>query len=73
MSAETWMAVIAGATFLVFWTGSILGLGVYITNQFGKLRSDFDAKHRENGERYDKINALVIRHETILNRPRGRG
>lgn len=59
---------IAGLTFMVLWTASILGLAAYITRQFSELRRDFDGKHKENGERYDRLNTLVTRHDTILNR-----
>lgn len=66
MTAETWSAIIAGATFMVFWTASILGLAAWISKQFRFLREDFDTKHRENSVRYEALNVLVIRHETML-------
>lgn len=63
----------AGATLLILWTSSILGLAAWISKQFTLLRADFDAKHKENSLRYDRINMLVIRHETLLNTRRGHG
>lgn len=71
MSAENWTAVIAGATFMVFWTATVLGLAAWISKQLNNLRDsliiNFDAKHAANAQRYDALNALVIRHDTILN------
>ena len=65
--------LLQGLTFLAVWTGSVLGLGAYINKQFADMRRDFDAKHDENKARHDKLNNLVIKHETLLSRPhRGR-
>lgn len=72
MSAETWNAIIAGLTFAVLWTASILGLAAWISKQFAYLRKDFDEKHSENGRKFEKINNLVTRHETLLSARRGR-
>lgn len=68
----TGQLVLALLSFMVLWTGSILGLASYIQKQFKEMREDFDRKHKENAERYEKVNGLVIRHETILSRPGGR-
>lgn len=72
MSAETWAAIIAGATFMVFWTASILGLAAYISNKLEKLRDgllkNFEDKHEANHIRYDALSKLVTIHETILSR-----
>lgn len=71
MTSEAWTAVIAGATFMVFWTATVLGLAAWISTKLENLRdgliANFDAKHSANQQRYDAVNALVIRHETILN------
>ncbi|MDE2019991.1 MAG: hypothetical protein KGJ13_06635 [Patescibacteria group bacterium] len=67
MTAEGWTAIIAAATFGVFYTATILGLAAWIAKQFGILRKDFDQKHVENAERFQILNDLVIAHETILN------
>lgn len=69
---DTINLIFTALTFVVLWTGSVIGLAAWIYRQFEKLRKDFDDKHIENGKRYDAINSLVIRHETILNRPGGR-
>lgn len=59
-------AIIALATFVVFYTTTILGLAAWLSKQFGILRKDFDEKHDENSRRFQVLNDLVIRHETIL-------
>lgn len=70
MTAETWTAIIAGATFMVFWTATVLGLMSWISTKIEKLGdkliANFDAKHEANNTRYNALHTLVIRHDTIL-------
>lgn len=70
MQAETWTAVIAGATFFVLWTATILGLWSSISKQLNNMRDallkDFNSKHEANQLKVDALTALVIRHDTIL-------
>lgn len=67
----TWiLAACAIIGLLITWTTTVIGAALWVVGKINKVKSDilkdFSAKHEENRVRVDAIQALVIRHETIL-------
>lgn len=63
--------IMAAATLLILYTGTILGGAAWLQSQLRAVKKeimeDFDRKHQANSHRYEALNTLVIRHDTILN------
>jgi hypothetical protein len=69
-SPEFYVALFSGVTLLLTMSGVIVGATMFIINRIDKMKieilSDVNAKHESNHRRYEALNALVIRHDTIL-------
>lgn len=63
--------IFAGLSLLILYTVTIIGGGVWLQNQLKGLKEeilmDFTSKHNANDKRYEALNTIVIRHDTILN------
>lgn len=70
MSAEMITAIAACATLAVYITATVAGGVAVIFKKIEKTKTeilaDVNLKHRENDMRWQATNALVIRHDTIL-------
>lgn len=81
MTPEMFQAIFAGVTLLILWSVTILGAGIWImrmlSNTKDAILADFNAKHTANSKTVAAINALVIRHDVMLNAefgsPQGNG
>lgn len=71
MTAGWFEAICAGVTLLILWSVTVIGGTVWLSNRLTELKDeiiqDFDKKHAANQTRYDALNTIVIRHDTILN------
>lgn len=71
MSPEIFTAVCAGVTLLIYFTVTIIGGVVALFKKIDRSRTEtiayIDAKHKENNERYEALNVLVLRHDLLLN------
>lgn len=72
MTPDTWTAIIAGATFLVFWTATMLSGGVWLSTKFTKLEhqmlSIFSTHEKEDNRRFERIYQILM-HRRLLNQP----
>ncbi len=71
MSDPAWIAAIcAVVTLLILWTTTVIGGAIWLMRQFRDLKqeilSDFDKKHSANTQTVHALEALVIRHDLIL-------
>lgn len=70
MSPEWIIAICAGITLLILWTTTVIGGAVWLMRQFKALKEeilrDFSAKHDANATTVKALEALVIRHDLIL-------
>lgn len=67
----TWvLAICATIGLLITWTTTVIGAALWVSGKIDKVKTailkDISVKHEENRVRVDAIQALVIRHETIL-------
>jgi len=65
--------IIAGAaavTLLITWTSTVVGAALWVVGKINKVKAeilaDINTKHNENRIRVDAMQALLIRHDTIL-------
>lgn len=70
MTPEWILAICAGVTLLVLWTTTVIGGAIWLMRQFKALKEeilrDFEAKHATNTTTVKALEALVIRHDLIL-------
>lgn len=70
MNPEWIVAICAGVTLLILWTTTVIGGAVWLMRQFKSLKDeilrDFNAKHDANATTVKALEALVIRHDLIL-------
>jgi hypothetical protein len=70
MNPEWIVAICAGVTLLILWTSTVIGGAVWLMRQFKSLKEeilfDFDRKHTANEATVKALEALVIRHDLIL-------
>jgi hypothetical protein len=70
MNPEWIIAICAGVTLLILWTTTVIGGAVWLMRQFKTLKDeilqDFNAKHATNATTVKALEALVIRHDLIL-------
>lgn len=70
MTTEMFIAVCAGVTLLIYFTTALLTLCVAVFRKIDMVKteilSDVNDKHKENRLRVDTLQALVIRHDTML-------
>lgn len=70
MTPEIFTAICAGVTLIIYFTATIIGATISIFRKIEAVKTtillDVAAKHKENDLRYQALNALVIRHDTIL-------
>lgn len=70
MTPEWIVAICAGVTLLILWTGTVIGGAVWLMGKLKEVKDeilqDFNAKHNANGETVKALEALVIRHDLIL-------
>ena len=67
----TWvLAICAVIGLLITWTTTVIGAALWVSGKIEKVKTailkDISTKHEENRHRVDALQALVIRHETIL-------
>ena len=67
---DLFTAIFAGVTLLIYFTGSVIASVIFIFKKIDATREaillDVSVKHNENDVRYEALNKLVIRHETLL-------
>lgn len=70
MTPEWILAICAGVTLLILWTTTLIGGAIWLMRQFKSLKEeileDFNAKHAVNTTAVQALEALVIRHDLIL-------
>lgn len=69
--SPSWIAAICAAiTLLILWTSTVIGGAVWLMRQFKALKeeilSDFEVKHSANATTVKALEALVMRHDIIL-------
>ncbi|MBR0693696.1 hypothetical protein [Bradyrhizobium lablabi] len=71
MTPEWVLAICAGVTLAILWTGTVIGAVLWITNRLNEMKAeilaDFKAKHQANELTVKALESLVIRHDVILN------
>lgn len=71
MTPGLFEAIFAGVTLLILWSGTVLGAGIWIMNLINRTKNeilkDFNAKHADNAQTVKALEALVIRHDVLLN------
>ena len=65
--------IIAGCaviTLLILWSGTIIGAALWLMRKLNELEArlvaNLDAKHEENNKKVAAMEALVMRHDLIL-------
>lgn len=70
MNPEWIVAICAGVTLLVLWTSTAITAAVWLMRQLKTLKEeileDFNMKHKDNEMTVKALEALVIRHDLIL-------
>lgn len=70
MNPEWIVAICAGVTLLILWTSTVIGAAIWLMRQFKTLKEeilkDLDKKHQANETTVKALEALVIRHDLIL-------
>lgn len=70
MNPEWIIAICAGVTLLVLWTSTAITAAVWLMRQLKTLKEeileDFNMKHKDNEMTVKALEALVIRHDLIL-------
>lgn len=70
LTPEWVLAICAGVTLLILWTGTVIGAVLWITSRLEKMKkeilADFETKHQANQIRVEAMNELVMRHDIIL-------
>jgi hypothetical protein len=63
-------AIFAGGGLLILWTSTVIGAAIWLMRQFKALKEeileDFEKKHQANEINVKALEALVIRHDLIL-------
>lgn len=71
MNPEWIVAGCALATLLILWTGTTVGVIVWLNKQFKSVKKeileDFNMKHNANAITVEALQALVMRHDILLN------
>ena len=71
MNPEWIVAICAVVTLLVLWTTTAVGGAFWFQRQLKALKTeilqDFDAKHSDNAVTVKALEALVMRHDILLN------
>ena len=71
LTPEWVLAICAGVTLLILWTGTVIGAAVWLMSKLNDLKdeilADFNAKHQANEIRVKALDELVMRHDIILN------
>jgi hypothetical protein len=70
MTPEWIIAICAGVTLLILWTSTVVGGAIWLMRQFKTLKEeilqDISTKHEANAMTVKALEALVIRHDLIL-------
>lgn len=70
MDPQWIVAICAGVTLLILWTSTIVGAAIWLMGKLNLIKAeilkDFQAKHDENTRRVNAMEALVMRHDIIL-------
>lgn len=74
MDPQWIIALIAGLTLLILWTTTVIGGAIWLMKQFKNLKEeilreilgDFNEKHGDNERTVKAMEALVMRHDLIL-------
>lgn len=64
------IAICAAVGLLITWTSTVVGAAIWLMRRLKEMKEeildDFQTKHEENTRKVAALEALVIRHETIL-------
>lgn len=70
MDPQWIVAICAGVTLLILWTGTVVGGAVWLMGKLKELKNeilqDFNAKHKDNETAVKAMEELVMRHDLIL-------
>ena len=70
MTPEWIVAICAGVTLLILWTSTVIGAAIWLMGKLKELKEeildDFKLKHEANETTVKALEALVIRHDLIL-------
>lgn len=70
MDPQWIVAICAGVTLLILWTSTIVGAAIWLMGKLNLIKAeilkDFQSKHDENTRRVNAMEALVMRHDIIL-------
>lgn len=70
MAPQWIVAMCAGVTLLILWTTTIIGAAIWLMGKLNLLKAeiltDFQTKHDENTRRVNAMEALVMRHDIML-------
>ena len=71
MNPEWIVAVCSLITLLILWTTTVFGGAFWLQRQLKALKieilQDFDVKHNDNAKTVKALEALVMRHDIVLN------
>lgn len=71
MTPETLNTIFAGVTLMIYYTFTTVVAVVFLWKKLDQTRdtilADVNKKHEQNDARWNATNALVIRHDTMLN------
>lgn len=71
MNPEWIVAICAGVTLLIYWTLTVAGAVIWINKQLkalkGEILADLNTKHASNETTVKALEALVMRHDLLLN------
>lgn len=70
MEPQWIVAICSAVTLLILWTSTVIGGAVWLMSQLKQLKSeileDFDEKHKANAITVEALQALVMRHDILL-------
>lgn len=70
MEPQWIVAICSGVTLLILWTTTVIGGAVWLMRQLSDLKAgildDFDTKHKANAVTVEALQALVMRHDILL-------
>lgn len=70
MTPDWILAICAGVTLLILWTTTSVGAAFFLVRQLKSLKAEilqeFNSKHEANASTVKALEALVIRHDLIL-------
>lgn len=71
LTPEWVLAICAGVTLLILWTGTVIGAVLWLTSKLENMKAvilaDLNDKHESNSQTVKALEVLVMRHDVILN------